>query len=188
MSTGPHADALRTLAAWQPAEASQEALRHAFLTLIDARADACLRKCEVGHVTASAVLVDRSAERVMLTLHPRVGRWLQVGGHCEPEDETLASAALREATEESGIDGLTVDSQPVHLDVHPITCSLGRPTRHFDVRYVVRAPSGAQPIRSDESLDLRWWPMDELPEGSDLAPLIAAARTRLARQGISEPT
>jgi 8-oxo-dGTP pyrophosphatase MutT (NUDIX family) len=177
--TGPHPDALRTLSTWLPDDPQQEALRQAFLTLLDARADACLRGCEPGHVTSSALLVDAAGKRVLLTLHPRVGRWLQLGGHCEPTDTSLAGAALREATEESGIDGLTVDPVPVHLDVHPITCSLGQPTRHFDVRFVVRAPTGAQPVRSHESLDLRWWPVEALPEDADLAPLISAAETRL---------
>lgn len=184
--SGPHADALRTLAEWKPEDLQQEALRHAFLTLLDARADACLRACEPGHVTSSAMLVDDAGEHVVLTLHPRVGRWLQLGGHCEPEDATLASAALREATEESGIAGLVVDPVPVHLDVHPITCSLGRPTRHFDVRFVVRAPAGAEPVRSEESLDLAWWPLDALPDGCDLGPLAAATRTRLGLRGLRE--
>ncbi|MDA3630163.1 NUDIX hydrolase [Saccharopolyspora oryzae] len=177
--SGPQADALRVLGDWRPTDPQQEALRHAFLTLLDARADACLRACEPGHVTASAVLLDAAGENVLLTLHPRVGTWLQLGGHCEPEDTTLAGAALREATEESGVDGLVVDPDPVHLDVHPITCSLGKPTRHFDVRFVVRAPEGAEPTRSDESLDLRWWPVNALPDNTDIDPLITAARQRL---------
>ena len=42
---------------------------------------------------------------MLLTLHRKVGRWLQLGGHCEPADTTLAGAALREATEESGLPG-----------------------------------------------------------------------------------
>ncbi|TDD51457.1 NUDIX hydrolase [Saccharopolyspora elongata] len=176
--SGPHADALRVLGDWRPADPQQDALRHAFLTLLDARADACLRACEPGHVTASAVLLDAAGENVLLTLHPRVGMWLQLGGHCEPADTSLAGAALREATEESGVDGLVVDPEPAHLDVHPITCSLGKPTRHFDVRFIVRAPEGAEPARSDESLDLRWWPLNALPEGSDIGPLMAAARAR----------
>lgn len=177
--TGPRADAIDTLRNWTPVERQQEALRHAFLTLLDARADACFRACEPGHVTASAVLLDSAGESVLLTLHPRVGTWLQLGGHCEPEDSTLAGAALREATEESGMSGLTVDPVPIHLDVHPITCSLGRPTRHFDVRFVVRAPAGAEPVASDESLDLRWWPRQALPDGSDLQPLVDAAHARI---------
>ncbi|QWF79250.1 NUDIX hydrolase [Amycolatopsis sp. CA-230715] len=169
-------DALSTLARWRPSSAGQESLRQAFTGFLLAREDSCARSCEAGHLTASAVLLDADGERVLLTLHPRVGRWLQLGGHCEPEDTTLAGAALREAREESGMDGLRIDQEPVHLDVHPVTCSLGKPTRHFDVRFTVRAPRGAEPVRSDESDDLRWWPLGGLPSGSeDLGELMALA-------------
>ncbi|WP_116051269.1 NUDIX hydrolase [Amycolatopsis palatopharyngis] len=175
-TTPLHADTLSTLESWRPSTAAQESLRQSYLGFLAAREDACARECAPGHVTASAVVLDDSGERVLLTLHPRVGRWLQLGGHCEPEDATLAGAALREAQEESGIPGLVIDPTPVHLDVHPITCSLGVPTRHFDVRFVVRAPTGAQPVRSAESDDLRWWPVAALPPGSeDLTELIASA-------------
>jgi 8-oxo-dGTP pyrophosphatase MutT (NUDIX family) len=172
-----HADAVSVLSTWKPEVRSQESLRQAFLGFLAAREDSCARSCAAGHLTASAVLLDASGEHVLLTLHPRVGRWLQLGGHCEPEDASLADAALREATEESGMTGLRIEPEPVHLDVHPITCSLGVPTRHFDVRFVVHAPPGAEPVRSDESDDLRWWPVGALPEGSeDLAEMIYMAR------------
>jgi len=152
------------LAAWTPDDPAQDALRHALLAFLAARPDdACLRSCVPGHLTASALVVDAAGERTLLTLHPRVGRWIQLGGHCEPADPDLRSAALREATEESGIDGLTISERPVHIDVHPVTCSLGVPTRHLDVRYLVRAPAGAVERISDESDDLRWWPLDALP-------------------------
>ena len=171
-----HAEAVATLGAWRPALASQESLRQAFLGFLAAREDSCRRSCAAGHLTASAVVLDHTGTRVLLTLHPRVGRWLQLGGHCEPADASLADAALREATEESGMAGLRIVPEPVHLDVHPITCSLGVPTRHFDVRFAVHAPAGASPVRSDESDDLRWWPVDALPAGSeDLADLVKAA-------------
>jgi 8-oxo-dGTP pyrophosphatase MutT (NUDIX family) len=180
---GPHTDARATLARWRPTAPGQESLRQAFLGFLDARPDSCARSCAAGHLTASAVVLDASAERVLLTLHPRVGRWLQLGGHCEAVDETLAGAALREALEESGIPGLRLEAEPLHLDVHPVTCSLGVPTRHFDVRFLLRAPIGAAPVRSAESIDLQWWPLNQLPcaaDGpSDLDDLVNAALTRM---------
>jgi 8-oxo-dGTP pyrophosphatase MutT (NUDIX family) len=169
------ADELR---AWRPADAGQDSLRHALLAFLAARPDdACDRSCVPGHLTASALVVDAAGERALLTLHPRVRRWVQLGGHCEPGDATLRDAALREATEESGITGLTIGAEPSHIAVHPITCSLGVPTRHLDVRYLVRAPAGAVERISSESDDLRWWPLDALPtDDPSLADLAGSAR------------
>jgi 8-oxo-dGTP pyrophosphatase MutT (NUDIX family) len=173
-----HEDATATLRGWRPSDRAQESLREAFLGFLAARPDACQRSCAPGHITASAIVLDASGEHMLLTLHPRVGAWLQLGGHCEAADRTLAGAALREAVEESGIAGLEIDPAPVHVDVHPITCSLGVPTRHFDVRFLVRAPVGAQPVRSAESVDLQWWPVNALPDPggvNGLAAMLAAA-------------
>jgi 8-oxo-dGTP pyrophosphatase MutT (NUDIX family) len=106
---------------------------------------------------------------------------VQVGGHCEPGDNTLLDAASREAREESGIGSLSFDPAPLGIDVHPITCSLGVPTRHFDVRFLAIAPPGAEPVRSDESVDLQWFDWDALPTGvsPDLHRLLESARERL---------
>jgi 8-oxo-dGTP pyrophosphatase MutT (NUDIX family) len=162
-----HADVTAVLRSWPARNPAQSAVREGFLGFLAARPDATRRKCAPGHVTASALVLSPDRRQVLLTLHRRLGRWVQLGGHCERRDDTLAGAALREATEESGIAGLRIDPMPVHLDIHPVTCSLGIPTRHFDVRFRVIAPAGARPVISDESDDLRFWPVDDLPPGFD---------------------
>ena len=167
-----HADAVLILSGWASADPGQQALCQSFLGFLAARPDACARSCAPGHLTASAVVLSHDGRHVLLTLHPRVGRWVQLGGHCEDGDAGLAEAALREATEESGIEDLEIDPYPLHLDVHPITCSLGAPTRHFDVRFLGYAPPGAAPVRTSESVDLAWWPIDGAPP--DVAPALAA--------------
>jgi 8-oxo-dGTP pyrophosphatase MutT (NUDIX family) len=176
------------LTVWQTTDPAQDALRHAVLSFLVARPDGCLRGCVPGHVTASALVIDHTGAQAVLTLHPRFGRWLQLGGHCEPSDPDIVAAALREATEESGIEGLTIDPTPAALHVHPVTCSLGVPTRHLDVQFIVHAPRAALIARSDESLDLRWWPLDALPGKCDfgLTQLVAAARRRLGTQTAAE--
>jgi 8-oxo-dGTP pyrophosphatase MutT (NUDIX family) len=175
-----HASAVALLRDWAAPDPAQDALRHAVLSFLAARPDGCLRSCVPGHITASALVLDHTGRRAVLTLHPRVGRWLQLGGHCETDDADVVAAALREATEESGIAGLWVDPVLAALHVHPITCSLGVPTRHLDMQFIVHAPPDARIARSDESSDLRWWPLDALPADTDfgLRQLVTAAARR----------
>lgn len=143
-------------------------LREAMLAFLGSAPRGCLREHTAGHITASAVVFSHDSSEVLLTLHPRVGRWIQLGGHCEETDETVADAALREATEESGIGGLRLDPELYGAQAHPITCSLGRPTRHLDLLFRITAPAGAVPVCSTESTDLRWWKVDALPADADV--------------------
>lgn len=172
--------AIELLTAWDAPDDCQDSLRHSVLAFLLARPDACERACVPGHITASALVVNHTGDQVLLTLHPRLGRWVQLGGHCEDSDADIVAAAMREAAEESGIDGLEIDAALGAIHVHALTCSLGVPTRHLDLQFIVRAPADATIEISDESLDLQWWPVDALPDGIDaaVAHLVSVGRSR----------
>jgi 8-oxo-dGTP pyrophosphatase MutT (NUDIX family) len=162
-----HADATAVLDGWRAPDPEQDALRELYLKHLAAYDDAMWRSCHPEHLTASALVLDPDARKVLLTLHAKLGRWLQFGGHSEPEDSTLAGAALREASEESGLTGLRLAPDPVQLSRHPLTCG-GRPAYHLDVQYVALADhEAAAPVMSEESHDLGWFDLGALPADLD---------------------
>lgn len=170
-----HDDAVLVLKAYE----GQPELRQAYLDHLSAHPDGTWKACEAGHLTASALVIDPEQGRVLLTLHKKLNMWLQMGGHCEPGDTTVAAAALREAEEESGVAGLTLlAGGPVRLDRHPIPAPCHW---HLDVQYAALAPAGAVEAISDESLDLRWFGYDEVATVADasVVNLLEATRARL---------
>ncbi|MFB4312611.1 NUDIX hydrolase [Actinomadura sp. 21ATH] len=174
-----HADTARVLTDWRAPDPEQDRLRAAFLRHLADHPDGTRRECVPGHITASVLVLDASRTRALLTLHGKIKIWLQLGGHCEPGDTTLAGAALREAAEESGIAGLRLlPGGPVQLDRHRVGCHPGG-SWHLDVQYAAVAPPDARHAISDESDDLGWFPLDALPEPTDDALRRLAARAAL---------
>jgi 8-oxo-dGTP pyrophosphatase MutT (NUDIX family) len=163
-----HADAVRLLSGWRATSEEGDLARKRTLELLAGGAAVMGRSHRDGHVTASALVVDDDG-RVLLCLHGRLGLWMQLGGHCEPGDATLADAALREATEESGIGALWIDPEPIDVDVHEVRCGAGDggpagPSTHYDVRFLVRCPAGSAERVSAESSALGWFRAGGLPE------------------------
>jgi 8-oxo-dGTP pyrophosphatase MutT (NUDIX family) len=175
-------DARRTVEGWIPPTPEAAAIRIRFLDLFADVADPTRRDHPGAHITASALVVSANLDRVLLCLHGRVGRWLQFGGHCEEQDSSLAAAALREATEESGISALLLHPDPIDLDVHPVTCRHGR-SLHYDVRFVALAPAGAVATVSAESRELGWFFPGALPAPlGDATERLIAPGLRAARR------
>lgn len=138
-----------------------------FLSFLESSPDCFQRSHPPGHLTGSALVWCPESGRVLLTLHRKLGKWLQLGGHADGCPH-LEQVALQEAREESGLREFTFfpyetklavpGPLPFDLDVHEIPQG---PHLHYDVRYLLMADS-SRPLRiSSESNDLRWVELDE---------------------------
>ena len=114
------------------------------------------RSCAPGHFTGSAWLVDATGERVLLTHHRKLNKWLQLGGHADG-DPDMARVALKEAEEESGLQDLAVEPEIFDLDRHEIPARPNEPAHwHYDVRFIVRATRDQPFVVTHESHALAW--------------------------------
>lgn len=178
-----------TLRRHRPADAKESADLEEIIAFVARHPDPFDRRIAEGHLTGSAVVVSATGDRVLLLHHRKLERWLQPGGHADPGEQNGEIVALREAEEETGIDGLALHPtapRPVDVDVHPIPARGDEPAhRHLDLRYLVVAPAGAAlRRRAAEARALRWFAWGDL-ERLDLDPgLRRALRAARAHTGV----
>ena len=154
---------LALLEEYQQRWPDEDAVANRIRSLVHERADCFDRTCRPGHLTGAAWVVSADRKRHILLHHKKLDRWLQPGGHADG-DPDLARVALREASEETGLQGLRiVDSVPLDLDVHLIPARLGPSGElledaheHHDVRFLVLAESSDRVTVSHESHEVRW--------------------------------
>lgn len=169
---------LEALASYRPEDA-RDADVLGRLRAFAADPDAFLRANPTGHVTASSVIVRSDGAAILLIRHPKLGGWLQPGGHVEPGDVSVFAAALREASEETGLlrFDTPIGEAILDLDVHQIP-AFGEeaPHLHFDVRHLLIAEAGARPVPAAS-----WFSYAEIPSIDRDGSLTRAARKAQGR-------
>ncbi len=143
------------------ASPDQVAARSAMRSLLVERPAPLDRRERPGHFTAGALLVNAQLDRVLLLHHAKLGIWVQPGGHADGNANLLA-VALREATEETGIEGLRIRPEAIDLDIHEVSPPGEDAHLHYDVRFLALAPPSAVLNANHESIAQRWASVDEL--------------------------
>lgn len=137
---------------------------------------------EPGHFTVSGFVVSPDGGSLLLIHHGKLARWLQPGGHIEPEDATIESTARRELLEETGVSDLQVIGMGlIRIDVHEIPERGSEPSHlHLDLGLGFQAGShDIGPI--DEVMEARWVGFDDLDTfGVDDALRAGAEAVRVA--------
>lgn len=134
-----------------------------------------------GHVTASGLVVNQQKE-FCLIYHNFLQRYLQPGGHVDPEDAMITGAALREVTEETGLLDVHLmqwcaeHGMPMDIDSHDIP---ERPEKgegvhvHHDFLYLFESFDNNTILQTEEVSDLKWVSLQELAaEGSRFARIV----------------
>lgn len=178
---GSLATARASIEAALPGDADHEAARVRMLAFLDAHPDALHRSCTTGHLTGSALVVDPDSRNILLLFHAKVQRWLQPGGHADGDGQ-MAHVALREAEEETGIEGLSVITPAIDLDVHVFQSAAGAEPDHLhlDVRHLVVAPAGSVGVTNHESEGMVWVGVDDLSHYD-----VDHGTVRMARAGLA---
>jgi 8-oxo-dGTP pyrophosphatase MutT (NUDIX family) len=178
-----------TLSRHAPADAEEAASLRRILDFVGRHPHPFERGIREGHLTGSAIVVSAGEDRVLLLHHRKLDRWLQPGGHADPGETRGEDVALREAREETGIEGLLLHPsapRPLDVDVHAIPARGPEPAHdHLDLRYLVIAPRDAALVPSEaETRELRWAGWDEveaLRPDHGLRRALAKARAVLGR-------
>ncbi|MFG2483385.1 NUDIX domain-containing protein [Streptomyces virginiae] len=151
---------------------------------LDGADDPTNRSTLPGHVTCSAVVIDRD-RRVLHVHHKATGKVLAPGGHVEKNDRTLLEAALREVHEEAGIPPAALcataefGGMPFDIDVHDIDANPAKSEgahQHYDLRfvfYLVR-PDVEIAVQPEEVSGAEWLPFYEVASPSLRAKLISS--------------
>lgn len=149
--------------AYRPLTPEDSAIRDRFARFVASHPDCLERSLLIGHITASAWVVNPAATHVVLVDHRKLQRWLQPGGHADgcPDPETVARTEVRE---ETGLDDLApAGDLPFDLDIHPIPEHRGVPAHeHYDIRFAFRLRTVQPLVVSDESHRVAWVPIGDL--------------------------
>ena len=172
----PRNELLKLISCYNPASKDEIAYKELILDFIKTNHDIG-RNNEIGHITGSAFIVDKTRSKVLLNHHLKLDKWMQFGGHMEYGENVMETAG-REAAEETGIDDFHFLSDSIFdIDVHEIPDHKEQKSHlHFDIRYLIEAGTDADFRISEESINIKWIDFNNVSEYTDSESVLRMVR------------
>jgi 8-oxo-dGTP pyrophosphatase MutT (NUDIX family) len=167
LSEARRAALLEALAAHQPADEIEAASLGRIIAFVKDTVAPFDRSTAKGHITSSAIVMSEDGERFFVLHHRKLDRWLQPGGHSDPDDASTLATAMREAHEETGLNDLAPANNGAILDVdaHDIPARGAEAAHvHYDIRYLLITGGGDAAHNIEEAAGARWVTAGELDD------------------------
>ncbi|RGV96941.1 NUDIX domain-containing protein [Ruminococcus sp. AF14-10] len=163
---------LEQIETYHPWNEQEEKDKVLILDWIKNNVDAFSRDNKVAHMTASAWVVNRERDKVLMLYHNIYHSWSWLGGHADGETDLL-SVALREVKEEAGISKVRPVSEGIFslesltVDGHEKNGVYVSSHLHLNVTYLMEAdPEEKVSIKEDENSGVAWFAPEEALERS----------------------
>ena len=146
--------------------------REVILNALMSHPDIFCRTNLINHMTASAWVVNRRRDRLLMVYHNIYNSWSWLGGHADGEEDLL-SVAIREVKEESGIKQVAPVSEEIFsvevltVDGHEKKGIYVPSHLHLNVTYLLEAHDGESlKIKADENSGVAWFGLSEAVDAS----------------------
>ena len=149
-----------------PFNEQEEKDKEQFLRFIDSFDDVLSRDNIFGHFSASAFVVNKERNKMVVVYHLINDGWICPGGHADGNDDLL-SVAVREVLEETGLKVKVLDENIYSIQSAPVKGHIkhGKYVSahlHLDVIYLMEADDKIPLIyKEDESKGVKWVSFDE---------------------------
>ncbi|MBR3772212.1 MAG: NUDIX hydrolase [Clostridium sp.] len=134
--------------------------------------DIFTRENALAHMTASAWVVNKERDKVLMVYHNIYNSWSWLGGHADGETD-LMKVALKEVIEESGIENVKAASPNIFslevltVDGHKKRGQYVSSHLHLNVTYLVEADETEElVVKPDENSGVRWFTPEKAIQAS----------------------
>lgn len=153
---------------YKPINEQEHYDRLSMLNFIDKNENALSRDNLVAHFTTSAIVVNKSLDKVLFAYHLIYKSWAWLGGHNDLDSDFL-NVAVKEAKEESGLLNVyPLEKNPIMLDqilvqTHIKNGKYVGDHLHLNLTYLLYADENEKlTVKEDENSGVKWFKISDV--------------------------
>lgn len=153
---------------YTPVNEQEKIDKKAMLAFIDHNSDVLLRENLVAHVTSSAIVVNKTMDKVLFAHHNIYNSYGWVGGHNDGDGDCL-HVAIKEAHEETGLTNIRAYSEDIlgidiiHVTNHIKNGAFVSDHLHLNITYLLIADeTETLQVNPEEHSAIKWFLIDEV--------------------------